>query len=538
MYSVLLVDDEPLILSGIRHLVNWEKEGFRVVGSARSGKQALQIIEESQPDIVVCDINMPGMSGLEVLRVASMGAYAPAFVMLTNHEEFHMARTALQYKAVDYLLKSQLNEETLLAAMQLAKTFCDQREVVRDVRAAQSAAPKRRERVIAGSVSRLLEQRMQGERAAESAEALRQAEALDGYAYLRLVLDYSPIPDVDTYTEEDLARVYDNVREIADTLAARIFPKHVLLSADESHSAVAVYVWNADPGRYDDLLSVLFSQLTASCGSLTPAKLSLLATSCLSSGEQLERLLKEEHDLRRQYYLFSGELVKAPASLPTLRTISPEEICGKLIPALRAKNAQQCAKLLQAARATLRDIPHARRSGIEYCAQLYSTATTLLAPMFGGRQDDAEPTDIAGTIRRLNRTVNRDQLLHWLDGFERTLLMQLEQLSSERPALVEEVRAYVQEHIDKQIKLSDVAQYVNMAPSYLSTSFSKLYGKTLFDYINEVKIRQACSYLESRTHKIYEISYLLGYENAYYFTRVFKRYIGVTPREYQAKLQP
>lgn len=533
MYSVLLVDDEPLILSGIRHMLNWEQEGFRVIGSARSGKQALEIIGESQPDIVVCDINMPGMSGLELLHTASMGVNPPAFVMLTNHGEFDMARIALQHKAVDYLLKSQLNEESFLAAMMRAKAFCEQREVVRDVQAAQSAAPQRRE--IANSVARLLEQGMEGERAAESIETLRKANALNGYAWLQIVLDYSTLPDLETYAEEDLTRVYDSIREIIDTLAARVLAKHISLFREEAQSAITMYSWDIDAQRYDDLLQILFSQITASCSSFTPARLCLLATSCLCAEQQLGQMLKEKKELRRFVYLFNDELIKAPVSLPTLSEISPEELCKKLVPALRAKNAQQFAKLINDARTTLSEVPHTRRNGIEYCAQLYSTAATLLAPMFNGKLADDEPSGIADTIRKLNRFVNRTQLLGWLDSFERTILLQLEQLNSDRPALVEEVRSYVEEHIDKQIKLQDVAQHVSMAPSYLSTTFRKLYGKTLFDYINEVKIRQACSYLENHSHKIYEISYLLGYENAYYFTRVFKRYIGITPREYQAK---
>ena len=84
--------------------------------------------------------------------------------------------------------------------------------------------------------------------------------------------------------------------------------------------------------------------------------------------------------------------------------------------------------------------------------------------------------------------------------------------------------------------LQDAADYVCISPGYLSALFKKQYNQNFVDYINEVKTNRVCELIREGKYRIYEISYMLGFENAYYFTRVFKRHTGMTPTEYQKQL--
>lgn len=92
MYRVLLADDEPIILSGLQSMIHWEEHGCTVVGSARNGEQALELIRQCSPDIVICDINMPILTGLELLSRCAKDYPALVFIMLTNYEDFGMAQ--------------------------------------------------------------------------------------------------------------------------------------------------------------------------------------------------------------------------------------------------------------------------------------------------------------------------------------------------------------------------------------------------------------------------------------------------------------
>lgn len=124
MYQVLLVDDEPLILSGIKFMLDWNKNNCQIAGTARNGQQAMEKIRILHPDIVICDIAMPGMTGTELLQQAAKEFPHVVFIMLTNHPDFQLAQHSLRYRAVDYLLKSDLEPEALERSLAAAQAEC------------------------------------------------------------------------------------------------------------------------------------------------------------------------------------------------------------------------------------------------------------------------------------------------------------------------------------------------------------------------------------------------------------------------------
>ncbi|WP_158630119.1 response regulator [Cohnella sp. AR92] len=120
MFKAVLVDDEPLVLEGLRLMIDWRANGFEVVGEARDGEDALALIRSAKPDLVVTDIRMPVMNGLELIREARAAMDdSPRFVVLSGYSDFEYARKAMQYEAMDYLLKPIEPErmETLLGKL-------------------------------------------------------------------------------------------------------------------------------------------------------------------------------------------------------------------------------------------------------------------------------------------------------------------------------------------------------------------------------------------------------------------------------------
>ena len=121
MYRVMIVDDEPLILAGIASLLDWKEYGCEISGKAANGQQALKLMEEQKPDIVITDIKMPGMDGIGFMKaVKERGWDDVIFILLTNLEEFSLARQALSLGAVEYLVKMELTEEKLADSLRLA----------------------------------------------------------------------------------------------------------------------------------------------------------------------------------------------------------------------------------------------------------------------------------------------------------------------------------------------------------------------------------------------------------------------------------
>ncbi len=121
MIQVLLVDDEPLVLIGMQSMLNWGKLGLEIVGTARNGNDAWAIIQQHRPDIVICDVMMPVMDGLDLAeKCREVDNALPVFIMLTSFEEFNYVKRSLRLGAVEYLVKMDLTPELLESALHRA----------------------------------------------------------------------------------------------------------------------------------------------------------------------------------------------------------------------------------------------------------------------------------------------------------------------------------------------------------------------------------------------------------------------------------
>lgn len=124
MIKMLIADDEPLVCVGIQSMLQWGEYGIEIVGTARNGQVAEEMIEQLKPDIVISDIKMPVKTGLELAEscVEKYGRI-PLFIFLTSYEEFEFVKKAMHLQVVDYLIKLELSPETLANAVKKLQTY-------------------------------------------------------------------------------------------------------------------------------------------------------------------------------------------------------------------------------------------------------------------------------------------------------------------------------------------------------------------------------------------------------------------------------
>ena len=125
-YKVIIADDEPLVLIGLQDMIDWAAEGFELVSQARNGKILEEEIERCSPDLVISDIKMPVMSGIEVLEhLRDRDRSLPIFIFLTSFEEFDLIKKAMSLEAVDYIVKLELDKSQLVDALRKARGKID-----------------------------------------------------------------------------------------------------------------------------------------------------------------------------------------------------------------------------------------------------------------------------------------------------------------------------------------------------------------------------------------------------------------------------
>lgn len=536
MYKVLLVDDEPLVLSGIKFLLDWSKLDCKIMNTARNGKQALEIIEMEKPDIVLCDINMPVLSGLEVLKEAAKMQHAPVFVMLTNHQEFDMARESLRYRAVDYLLKTQLESETLEKAIQNAIQECDKRNKIDKIVLVHEVIEEDHSKVIQCHLRKILERKTKGTNN-KTYQLLEANHILDSFALLEMVLDFSVLPKLQNTSAEDRERIWGWEYELLETMLPKIFQDYLLLDSDTSGQKFQIFVWGIKEQDFVRHIETFYTKLLSASSHVTSTKITLLVSDVLRGEaifyglQQIDALLEYyyRNEPKLAYYNQIGEMTYDEVNLTTLT--------NKLVIAIRSKNVAEGRLILEKIQEKLAGGSHNRAAEIRSCIDLYSTIYTVLVPLLPEDQMNSYFNDLSKMIQQINHILTFSQLQSWVRQFKEQVIHQLEQMNGTNSELIESVKSYILTHAKEKLMLQDIADYVNMSPSYLSALFKKHCNQNLVDYINEVKMHKACELIREGNYKIYEISYLLSFENAYYFTKVFKRYIGRTPKEYQNKVR-
>jgi len=524
MYQVLLVDDEPLILSGIKFMIDWEKNGCQIADTACNGQQALEKLRLLHPDIVICDIAMPVLSGTDLLCRAAEESPDTVFIMLTNHQDFQLAQTSLRYRAVDYLLKSDLDEAVLEKSLALAKEERASRARLARVDLVESYLENNRRTLLENAFLSMV-QAQPGVTNAAAAAVLEENGVLDRYAVAYLPLNFDMVPDYEEFSDEERAHLFEWQRELCEKLAANLFSHFILFSPDvpERSEALFLLCWQLPAGEWPTRLRTYADKLQTASAAITQARPFALATRCFDGADELEECRMEVFGLRDHFYLNGGEGGLFYDELPNVEwgRLSLPGFVDRLSAEIRSKNAAACALLMDRAIQRVRTIPHQKSQALWLCGEIYG----VLCAQLGG--------DTARERQAIERLATRAQVLHWLEKNRNELTARLGQSAGGRSALLEKARQYVQDNVEKRIMLQDVADHVCISPGYLSALFKKQYNQNFVDYINEVKIHRACELIRAGQYRIYEIGYMLGFENAYYFTRVFKRYTGMTPTEYQ-----
>lgn len=524
MYKVLLVDDEPLIVSGIKFMLDWNSCGMELVDTARNGKQALEIIEQTMPDIVVADINMPVMDGIELLQKASKLPWCPVFIMLTNLQEFSLVREAMKYRATDYLVKSQLEPEVLKKSLEKAKEECNSRR--------ELARISQINQYIESNKAQLLEEALTAiflyEKPSKPAiNVLHEHNMLKNFAVQEFYFTQSDVTDAQG------TEIFDWEKEIIRKLAKNLFSNFVITDKKPKRSGVMLYTWGINANEYENSITELFQKAKTTSEKITRVELKMLSTDLFANKSELQACREQLLHLRDYYYCRGGDLLKANVedSL-NIENLGLSGIAGRLQAELNSKNVSACGILIDKAVSKIESTDHRHSQGQWICSEIYAAAEAFFLSK-GIETHFFDETN--KNYSKIESFLTRDEVIAFLEVLKNEIIENLAPNASTHMDILERAKGYVQDNVDKRILLQDVANHICISPGYLSALFKKQYGRNFVDYINQTKIEQACHLIEQGEQRISEIAYMLSFDNAYYFSKVFRRYTGMTPSEYRYK---
>lgn len=528
MYKLLIVDDEPLVQVGIKSMLDWAALDIEITGTAANGEAALKLIESDMPDIVITDIKMPILSGLELVRICrERYGSLPAFIILTSYEDFAMAKQAISYQVTDYLVKLELDADMLGTSVRRALALIDETRPAKK-EPAVSHTGALRERFFIRLVNNLFENEeeflLQSE---ELSIAFPPEGCLAGY----FLIDTPTDADLDN---RKLLNLYSSALQMFIQLIAKYTPCFVT-PLDARHF-LAVFPFSEQEANVQR--PALLRALDGTC---TMLKNYYNATIHAGLG----------HPVSNPFEL-SGSFYDAKQALTGTSDGSPFLFYDERDNAA-AGNVFNMAIFKNDIRAAYEEMNHEKlRSIFASITELFSQhashylqamdaagsvlyLTISLLPE-GERIVSGIFSEEAAGYRSLYQLGTTEQVVGWMntlcDGLCDFFLSEKEDYKNH---VVANVKSYINQNLNQKLTLNEVAAAFGISPGYLSSLFGKYSDMGFVACVNHAKITAAKEMLRESNDKIYEIAEKLGFESAFYFSKVFKKVEGCSPREFVQK---
>lgn len=505
MLNVLLVDDEPWILEGLKTMIAWEKYGFHICGEALSGTEALRMIQDHRPELVITDINMPNLSGLELIEQCNrLLPKPPKFVVLSGYDDFDYARSAMRQKVAEYLLKPVDDEDIDTLLIKLNKS------ILNEIASEQSQI-KQQLFVVNNIINRLIQ--------GESSECLQQQAAssmqLREDSELQCILiDASPIPS--------------DMTAWADTY----FPQEVVHSFHDNFGRTGLLVQSSHSldGWLGEAALELHKQLSIHAGESVTVAVSDKGCGIGSIRElyrQADEVVRGKRSQgRKGLFYFCGDH-KGQAR---------HEVHKEKFDQMFAAFAAGISELIDASVKEFVTSFACRLSDIEiakaYVVNLEWMICERIAEL-GGNPDTVmeELQKQHGALGELADYFVMEQYVQQLclRGASR-----LSELKRENECnTIFHVIQYVDREFRSKLQLQELARQFHMNATYLGQLFKKNTGQSFNAYLNEKRIEEAKRLLKRTQMKISDVALQVGYPNTDYFINKFKLSTGILPSAYR-----
>ncbi|MGG1515580.1 response regulator [Paenibacillus oryzisoli] len=525
MIKVMLVDDDAPMFRFLRSLIPWEEMGLQIVATAQSGIKALQLFKELMPQLVITDIGMPKMDGIELANQLRQIKSDVRIIFLTCHADFHFAKKAVQVSADDYLIKDELTSDMLKQSIEksvkLMGLLHSENTVYREEFDRNSDILKKAfwKQILSGDHSEIV---------LNSGRRLG-IDWKDPYFLLGMFhLDFASL--IRRYGLQDKQLIYYAVYNITRELASDVNGLSVFANDELELYVVMNYQRNLAVNAQED-----FRRFASDLKSKVEHYLKLSSYFVLSYEfnrlSVFPRVFEELKVYNRGlYYDSSSFQVMLPREVRTFtNTFNPKGEIFKetLLQKFRDHDFEGfVAEMKHLAKRLLADQP--TPSSI----MIHLSQWVRLIEYEAGYEIDRTLF-----YQGLESTIRLQELLQSINERIQRMISDGSDLGSSGmdQQKLQLIDRYIMEHLSVTISLVSIANHIYLNPSYFSRFFKKMTGVNFTDYVNQFKMNLALQMLRNKEMSVELIAAKLGYSDRTYFSKVFKKYNGISPVDYKNK---
>ena len=539
MIKIFLVEDEIAIRKGIKNSIDWEKEGYEFVGEAGDGELAYPMILKTKPDILITDIKMPFMDGLQLSKLVRKELPATKILILSGYDEFEYAKEAIKLQVAEYLLKPISSAKLLDVLAQVKEVIRQEQEEKELIKKYKEDMKENRELEKERFLNQIITQNLSLAQILETGESLGMDLSAPLYNILLLKITENGEKQ-ETYAEiesalDTLSGVFSFRRGVDEWL--------FLLTADDAEKME----------RRIESCRKTVRQITEK----TDPPVEYFG----ALGNPVERLREIKNSLKEAEKKFAFQYLK---KWNQILEIPVRDVGSSENPQTEKKeNEELLISSVQVDKLNHKIIENFIHTGLrrevsnfvddyfmslgeksvqslmfrQYVAMDFYLAAVAFLERLGF--SSKELVERCGDLKEMEQVIQTiEQTKEYIKKVLDATLECRESVSRKRYSdLLKEAVSYIEHHYEEEdISLNQVAASVNISPSHFSTIFSKEMGETFIEYLTNVRMERAKQLLRSSTMKTAEIAYAVGYKDAHYFSYLFKKVQKCTPREFRTQV--
>ncbi|WP_319559278.1 response regulator [Marispirochaeta sp.] len=532
--KVVVLDDEEKVCCLILQLVDWHSMGMEVVGTAYNGIDGLALVEREKPDLVITDIRMPGLDGLELIRQFRECRDGIDFIIVSGYHQFEYAHNAIRYGVEDYLLKPIKKDELIAVLHKIAEQNH------------QRVSAERTNRELTARLESTLEKLRRDffhdcvfSSTAEPVADLKMINETYGYHFreglFQIIIIKIDCPPAD-YSEGMVRMIAEKARSASHAFLER-FSSDLELHVGKCRIHILIGYSESERHEVRKAVKRINDELQVQGSIFEVAQVTVaLGRAVEDIGRIAESGRDAETALGQRLFSQTGHLYE---ELPPL---FPNP-CNDILAVWNREIERACELLdadeaVAAANRLVRSVLSRKEcSGVLFLDTVQEAGHRLFILLRNRGEEAGE--DLSALERRFEHELDLlpgvDAVSDRLCALVKNLLKSMAESRSQtesRP--IREARRYIVDHFHENgISLEQVAEQVGLNPSYFSLMFKRETGSGFLESLTTVRIDYAKELLRSSKHTIAQVASAVGYSDTRYFTRLFRRMVGIKPSEFR-----
>ena len=535
--KVFLVEDEYIVREGIKNNIDWEKNGYDFCGEASDGELAFPMISEKRPDIVITDIRMPFMDGIELSRMIKEEYPEIKIIILSGHEEFEYAKAAIQIGVEEYLLKPINGDELLQVVNRVAQKIKEEnesRETLQEGEGDENFEYAKRQ-----LLSSLIDDNASLSDAMEQGKKIHLNLMAQCYNIMMLKLQRKN-------KEQGFSqRILELYKTMEDTLKEQDGQSIMFDRAPEGKVILFMGSGEEEIRRNMDVFAGQFREILPEYEDVTYfGSVGVPVMRLRELGESYEaashgfsyRFLTEPNQIVDNHTVFDQTRNEKKFSC-SIGSVDIQNLDKQKIESfLKGGEMDEIHFFVEEYMKNTGDAGKNSMIFRQYIVMdMFFAASHFLTQITDGREQLGEPFEFPEQMQKIVSDLEAT-VVYIKELFTKVMQVRDAQTTEHNSDVVENAKKYISENYhDEELTLNTVAHEVNVSPNHLSAMFSQKTGQTFVKYLTDVRMHRAKELLKCTSKRSNEICEEVGYRDPHYFSHLFKKNVGCSPIQYRER---